>query len=84
MNILLIIIIILVTSITHEYATATAVYSVLARKAFHIFTDPIYPPNLAFQKLPSGRCIIVPLARKNVYKKSFVSTAVAFLNVALN
>ena len=57
--------------------------SALARKTFHIFTDPVHPLNLAFQKLPSGRRIKVPLARKNVYKKSCVPTAVAVLNVAL-
>ena len=44
----------------------------LARKAFHIFTDPVHTLNLA-----------VPLARKNTYKKSFVPTVVAVLNAAL-
>ena len=51
--------------------------SALTRKTFNIYTDPVHPLSLAFQKLPSDRRIKVPLARKNGYNKSFIPTAVS-------
>lgn len=50
------------------------------RIATVITQDPTHPLNQSFQLLPSGRRYRVPLARKNVYKKSFVPTAIVTLN----
>ena len=48
----------------------------LKRKSTQILYDPAHPLNQAFQKLPSGRHLKVPLAKKNLFKKSFVPTAI--------
>jgi hypothetical protein len=50
------------------------------RKSLFILQDNAHPLNSCFQHLPSGRRLRVPLAKKNVYKKSFVPTAVSVLN----
>ena len=50
------------------------------RKARSIVNDQRHPLFSNFQKLPSGRRYRVPIARKNLFKKSFVPTAVAILN----
>ena len=50
------------------------------RKATLITEDPSHPLHHSFQLLPSGRRYKVPLARKNVYKKSFIPTAITTLN----
>lgn len=51
------------------------------RKATTITQDPTHPLHQSFQLLPSGCCYKVPLARKNVYKKSFIPTAITKLNI---
>ena len=48
----------------------------LKRKSTQIVYDPAHPLNQAFQKLPSGRRLKVPLAKKNLLKKLFVPSAI--------
>ena len=55
----------------------------LKRKSTQILYDPAHPLNQAFQKLPSGRRLKVPLAKKNLFKKSFVPSAILILNAKL-
>ena len=50
------------------------------RKAHSIVNDSEHPLHSHFQKLPSGRHYRVPFARKNIFKKSFLPTAVTILN----
>ena len=50
------------------------------RKAVQIFHDETHPLNSCFQKLPSGRRLKMPLARKCVFKRSFIPSAVSILN----
>ena len=59
----------------HLYCThsISGIYNAaLKRKARHILYDPTHPLNEAFQKLPSGRRVKVPLAKKNLFHKSFI------------
>ena len=62
---------------------STLYNSAVKRKASQIFNDSVHPLNCELQKLPSGRRIKVPLARKNVFKKSFIPSAVAVLNASM-
>ena len=48
----------------------------LKRKARQILYDPTHPLNDTFQELPSGRRLNVPLAKKNLFKKSFIPSAI--------
>ena len=50
------------------------------RKANLITADHSHPLHHSFQLLPSGRRFNVPLARKNIYKKSFIPSAITILN----
>ena len=50
------------------------------RKSASILHDKTPPLNVCFQHLPSGRRLKVPLAQKNVYKKTFIPTAVSVSN----
>ena len=52
----------------------------LKRKSTQMFYDPAHPLNQAFQKPPSDRRLKVPLAKKNLFKKSFVPSAILILN----
>ena len=52
----------------------------LKSKARQILYDPTDPLNDAFQKLPSGRRLKVPLAKKNLLKKLFIPSAILILN----
>ena len=52
----------------------------LKRKARQILHDPTHPRNDPFQKLPSGRRLKVPLAKRNLIKKSFIPSAILILN----
>ena len=52
----------------------------LKRKSTQILYDPAHPLNQAFQKLSSGRRLKVSLAKKNIFKKSFVPSAILILN----
>ena len=54
------------------------------RKASQILYNPAHPLNEAFQKLPSGRHLMVPLARKNHFKKSLILSAILTLNAKFN
>ena len=57
--------------------TCTIFLSVESHSILH---DKTHPLNFCFQHLPSGQRLNVPLAKKNVYKKSFIPTAVSVLN----
>jgi len=50
------------------------------RKARKIVNDPTHPLHDAFQMLPSGRRFRAPLAKRNLYKRSFLPTAITVLN----
>ena len=52
----------------------------VCRMSLSILHDKTHPLNFCFQHLLSGRRLNVPLAKKNVYKKSFIPTAVSVLN----
>ena len=41
---------------------------------------PTHPLNDAFQKLLSGRRLKVPLAKKNLFTKSFIPSGILILN----
>ena len=56
----------------------------LKRKARHCTSDLKHPLNAMFELLPSGRRYRQPLAKKSLYKKSFVPSAVALLNSLAN
>ncbi len=53
------------------------------RKATTIMHDPSHPLHTSFQLLPSGRRYRVPLARTNLVKKSFISSAINIINNSL-
>ena len=53
---------------------------VLRRKAVQIQHGPINSLNSAFETIPSGRPLRMPLARKNCYRRSFVPSAISILN----
>ena len=50
------------------------------RKTARILDDAKHPLFSQFQKLRSGRRYKVPIARKNVYKKYFIPSAISVLN----
>ena len=52
----------------------------VCRMSLLILHDKTHLLNFCFQHLPSGRQLNMPLAKKNVYKKSFIPTAVSVLN----
>ena len=52
----------------------------LRRKSLLIMKDKSHPLHNHFQYLPSGRRLLVPRAQKNIFKKSFIPSAVAILN----
>ena len=55
--------------IRNEKKHLSSIYNAaLERKARQILYDPTHPLNDDFQKLPSGRRLKVPLAKKNLYK----------------
>ena len=61
-------------SLSDLYLTA------VERKTARILDDAKHPLFSQFQKLRSGRRYKVPIARKNVDKKSFISSAISVLN----
>ena len=68
-------------SISRDQRQLCRLYSVvLKRKATQIFGEPDHPLNSAFEMLPSGRRIKVPVAKKNMHKKSFIPPAVVVVN----
>ena len=67
--------------IGNEQKHLSSIYNTaLKRKARQILYDPTHPLNDAFQKRPSGRHLNVPLAKKNLFKKSFIPSAILILN----
>lgn len=52
----------------------------LKRKAQKIRLDPTHPLHNSFQMLPSGRRLRTPLAKRNLYKHSFIPSAISILN----
>ena len=52
----------------------------LKRKAKQCTSDENHPLYDIFERMPSGRRYRTPLARKTLYKKSFVPSAVALIN----
>ena len=61
-------------SLSDLYLTA------VERKTARIVDDAKHPLFSQFLKLRSGRRYKVPIARKNVYKKSFIPSAIVVLN----
>lgn len=55
-------------------------HAAVCRKAKLIVCDVSHPLHACFEKLPSGRRFRVPLARKNIFKHSFIPSAVTVLN----
>ena len=55
----------------------------LKRKARQILYDPNHPLNDAFEKHPSGRYLEVPLAKRNLFKISFIPSAILILSAKL-
>ena len=51
----------------------------IKRKALSILSDPGHPLHSNFRPLPSGRRLRMPLAKKNLYKKSFIPSAISLL-----
>ena len=70
-------------TIVSMMSIATIIKDALKRKSTQIICDPAHPFSQAFQKLPSGRRLKVPLAKKNLVKKSFVPSAILILNAKL-
>ena len=52
----------------------------IRKKAASIVLDNLHPLNTQFEILPSGKRYRVPRCRKNIFKKSFIPSAVAVLN----
>jgi len=50
------------------------------RKARKIRLDPTHPLHNSFQLLPSRRRLRAPLAKRNLYKRSFIPSAISILN----
>ena len=50
------------------------------RKALSIINDETHPLHTEFELLPSGRRYRVPLARKKIYKSSFIPNAISVVN----
>ena len=50
------------------------------RKSLAITKDTTHALHTKFEKLPSGRRYRVPFCSKNIYKQSFLPTAIAILN----
>ena len=55
-------------------------HQAVKRKSVEILYDKTHPLNSEFEMLPSRRRLRMPLARKNIYKKSFIPTAISILN----
>jgi hypothetical protein len=53
------------------------------RKAKKIWLDPTHPLHDQFELLPSKRRLRAPLARRNLYKRSFMPSAISILNSKL-
>ena len=54
------------------------------RKAKQTLYFPSHPLNEAFQKFPSVRRVNVPLAKKNLFNKSFTTSVILFANAKCN
>ena len=62
-------------------SSVTKLYQIsLSRKSKQCTFDLKHPLNPFFEKMPSGRRYRTILAKKPLYKKSFVPSAVSLLN----
>lgn len=52
------------------------------RKALSIIRDETHPLHSEFELLPSGRRYRVPLAKKKIYRGSFIPNAITIINKA--
>ena len=67
--------------IGNEQKHLSSIYNAaLKMKARRLLYDPTHPLNDAFQKFPSGRRLNVPLAKKNLFKKSFILSDILICN----
>ena len=55
-------------------------HSFVARKAMKICKDQGHPLHASFELMPSGRRFRAPLTKRNLYKRSFLPSAVTILN----
>ena len=55
-------------------------HTAVRRKAIAITADTAHPLHHKFEKLPSGRRFRVPFCSKNIYKQSFLPSAISVLN----
>ena len=65
---------------TEQKKLSDLYHTFVKRKAQKIRSDPVHPLFESFQMLPSGRRLRAPLAKRNLYKRSFVRTAISILN----
>ena len=56
----------------------------MRRKASAVLADSSHPLNPDFELMPSGRRFRTVFARKNLYKKSFIPSAITILNTHRN
>ena len=63
-----------------QYSLDDLYQTALRRKARRVVSDPTHPLHHEFQMLPLGRRYRVPCAKKNLFKKSFVPSAITVLN----
>ena len=54
--------------------------SAVRRKAVLIISDSSHPLHKSFETLPSGRRYRVPRCNRNLYKKSFIPSAITMMN----
>ena len=65
----------------HEQRSISGLYELFCRrKGGKIVRDPTHPLHDAFKMLPSGRRLRTPVAKRNLYKRSFIPTAIGILN----
>ena len=66
----------------HEQRSLSGLYELFCkRKAGKIIRDPTHPLHDAFKMLPSGRRWLAPLAKRSLYRRSFIPTAISILNL---
>ena len=64
--------------IGNEQKHLPSIYNAALKR--QILYDPTHPLNDAFQKLPSGKRLKVPLAKKKLFKKLFTPSPILILN----
>ncbi len=69
----------------HKHSTMQELFlNFMEKKAIAVYSDQTHPLHSCFEALPSGRRLRIPLAKNNLYKRSFVPLAVTVLNQILN